>query len=256
MPSTGVARGRTLLLQRGEIDQPVGIAIARCAWIERHRQVQLRQLLLRRVQLSNLFLVFRHRHTDAGGAQHAGDGVLIGVRPQRHANAAERLRCQQRGIQPRSIVADDRQPVPGPKTTRGEATRKFQHQRLVGGPAQALPDAAALFPPGRPVANACGVSAQQAWQRISWHHAASRRRPVPRYGADHRRIVLHLVRRAIGNLTAAVEHAHPVGNIHHHRHVMFDQYDRGAPLVVHFEDEAGHVLLFRLVHPTHRFVEQ
>ncbi len=73
---------------------------------------------------------------------------------------------------------------------------------------------------------------------------------------DHTRITLHLGGAALGDLAAAIEHGDPIRNVHHHRHVVFDQDDRRAPLLVHVEDIAGHVFFFFLVHPAHRLVEQ
>ena len=69
-------------------------------------------------------------------------------------------------------------------------------------------------------------------------------------------MALHFGRGAVGDLAAVIEHGDPLGNVHHHRHVVLDQDDRRAPLPVHLEDEAGHVLFFFLVHAAHRLVEQ
>ena len=41
----------------------------------------------------------------------------------------------------------------------------------------------------------------------------------------------HLLGRAVGDLDAVVEHDDVVGNLHHHRHVVFDEQDRGVVLV-------------------------
>jgi hypothetical protein len=48
----------------------------------------------------------------------------------------------------------------------------------------------------------------------------------------------------------------PIGDVHHHAHVVLDQHDGGAVLVVDLEDEAAHVLLLFHVHAGHRLVEQ
>ena len=69
-------------------------------------------------------------------------------------------------------------------------------------------------------------------------------------------MTLHLVGGAVGDLAAVIEHGDPLGNVHHHRHVVLDQDDRRAPFPVHLEDEARHVLFFFLVHAAHRLVEQ
>src|SRR5271169_476183 len=65
-----------------------------------------------------------------------------------------------------------------------------------------------------------------------------------------------LVRRAVGDLAAVIEHDDAVGDVHHDPHVVLDQCDRRAELVVDVEDEAAHVLLLLDIHPRHRLVEQ
>src|SRR6187399_2792702 len=53
-----------------------------------------------------------------------------------------------------------------------------------------------------------------------------------------------------------VEHHDAVGEVHHHAHVMFDQCDRGAVIVVHVEHKARHVFLLLDIHAGHRLVKQ
>src|SRR5215831_20951538 len=65
-------------------------------------------------------------------------------------------------------------------------------------------------------------------------------------------ILLDLGRDAVGDLAAVVEHHHAVGDVHHHAHVVLDQDQRGAEVVVDVEDETAHVLLFLEVHSRHR----
>ena len=47
-----------------------------------------------------------------------------------------------------------------------------------------------------------------------------------------------------------------VRDVHDHPHVVLDQHHRRPELVVHVEDEAGHVLLLLEVHPRRRLVEE
>src|SRR6185369_10938667 len=75
-------------------------------------------------------------------------------------------------------------------------------------------------------------------------------------GLDHVGIAPDVVGLAVGDLAAVVEHDDAVGDVHHHAHVVLDERDRGAELVVHVEDEARHVLLLLDVHAGHRLVEQ
>src|SRR6267154_2609053 len=66
----------------------------------------------------------------------------------------------------------------------------------------------------------------------------------------------HLLRRPLGDLAAEVEDVDAVGKVHDDAHVVLDHEDRGALLLVHVEDEAGHVLLLLVVHAGHRLVEE
>src|SRR5207302_1529837 len=73
---------------------------------------------------------------------------------------------------------------------------------------------------------------------------------------EHRLVAPHLGGRAVGDLPAVVQHDHPVGDVHDHAHVVLDERDRRAELLIDVEDEAAHVLLLLDVHPGHRLVEQ
>src|SRR5690242_18969219 len=64
--------------------------------------------------------------------------------------------------------------------------------------------------------------------------------------ADHVGIALYVGWRALGDLAAAIQLGDAVRDVHHHRHVMFDQDDRGTPLRVHLQDKARHVFLLAL----------
>src|SRR5262249_59102644 len=75
-------------------------------------------------------------------------------------------------------------------------------------------------------------------------------------GGDDLRVGPHLVGKAIGDLPSVVAHHHPVGDVHHHRHVVLDQRHRHPQLVVAVEDEAAPVLLLLDVHPRHRLPHQ
>src|SRR5712691_8675587 len=67
-------------------------------------------------------------------------------------------------------------------------------------------------------------------------------------GVDHGLVFLDLVGRAVGDLAAVVEHDDAIGKVHDHPHVVLDQRDRRAVLVVHVDDQARHVLFFIAVH--------
>src|SRR5688500_16371465 len=61
---------------------------------------------------------------------------------------------------------------------------------------------------------------------------------VAEVGLDDERVGPHLVRTALGDLLAHVEHGHAVGDVHDHAHVVLDEDDGGAPLLVHVEDRS------------------
>src|SRR5271168_1492277 len=75
-------------------------------------------------------------------------------------------------------------------------------------------------------------------------------------GADHVLIALDFLGRGIGDLAAVIEHDDAIGKIHDDAYIVLDQRDRRAVLLVHVDDEPGHVLLLLEVHAGHRFVEQ
>src|SRR5216683_2691673 len=75
-------------------------------------------------------------------------------------------------------------------------------------------------------------------------------------GVDDGLILLDLIRRAVSNLHAMIEHHHAMGEIHHHSHVVLDQRDGCAVMVVYVDDEPRHVLLLFEVHACHRLVEE
>ena len=55
-------------------------------------------------------------------------------------------------------------------------------------------------------------------------------------GIDHLWIGAHFVGRAVGDFLPVVEHHHAIGDVHDHAHVVLDQHDRGAHLVVDVEN--------------------
>src|SRR5512132_1205755 len=75
-------------------------------------------------------------------------------------------------------------------------------------------------------------------------------------GLDDLGIGADLVGRALGDLLAHVQHRHPVRDVHDHSHVVLDEDDGRAPLLVDVEDEARHVLLLLVVAAAHRLVQQ
>ena len=69
-------------------------------------------------------------------------------------------------------------------------------------------------------------------------------------------ILLNLCGRALGNFLAEFQHAYPVGNIHNHPHIMFNQNNTYPPHLIDIDDKARHVFGFLKIHAGHRFVQQ
>ena len=74
-------------------------------------------------------------------------------------------------------------------------------------------------------------------------------------GGDDLRIVAHLRRRAVGDLDAVVEHDDMVGNLHHDRHVVLDQQDRGVVVVADRAQERVEIGRFARIEAGGRLVE-
>src|SRR5689334_19366094 len=73
---------------------------------------------------------------------------------------------------------------------------------------------------------------------------------------DHGLVGADLVRPPVADLAPVVEHDDAIRDVHDDTHVVLDQHDRGAVLLVHVEHEAAHVLLFLDVHARHGLVEE
>src|SRR4030095_5535687 len=63
-------------------------------------------------------------------------------------------------------------------------------------------------------------------------------------GANHHWVSADGIRGAFSNLLAMVQHHYAVRNVHHDPHIVLDEHNRGAPLIVYIQDEARHVFLF------------
>src|SRR5206468_7721693 len=88
--------------------------------------------------------------------------------------------------------------------------------------------------------------------RIRWHRRRkSSLTPLARAQVcpDDDRVRANVVWRSFGDLLAVIEHDDMIRDVHHHAHVMLDQQDRRTEMLVHIQDEAGHVLLLFHVHP-------
>src|SRR5271166_48859 len=81
-------------------------------------------------------------------------------------------------------------------------------------------------------------------QRLAFHRAEARNRCKQRLGIGMLRLFQHLRRRALLNLLALPHHYNAISNLGDHAHVMGDEYDRHALLVLQqldqFEDFSLH----------------
>src|ERR1700681_844433 len=75
-------------------------------------------------------------------------------------------------------------------------------------------------------------------------------------GVDDGLVFLDLVRRAVGDVQARIAPRYAIGEIHDHSHVVLDQRDGRAVMIVYVDDEPRHVLLLLEVHACHRLVEE
>src|SRR5439155_12741263 len=98
-----------------------------------------------------------------------------------------------------------------------------------------------------------GVAPYPAW--TSWTRNTSVLRAAE-IGVDHSRIVADLLRRALGDLLAEVQHSHPVGDPHDDRHVVLDEQQREPPLERDRPDERRRLARLARRHAGGGLVEQ
>src|SRR2546430_17298750 len=71
-------------------------------------------------------------------------------------------------------------------------------------------------------------------------------------GVDDGLVAPDVLRAAVGDLAAIVEHDQVVGEIHHDADVVLDENHRRAELAVGVHDERAHLLLLLRSHPGQR----
>src|SRR5262249_8414713 len=79
---------------------------------------------------------------------------------------------------------------------------------------------------------------------------------VAEVGRNDLWVGLDLSWNALGDHSTEIEHEHAVGDAHHHRHVMLDQYLRDAKLLLDVEQDGREVLRLFEAHASHWLIEQ
>src|SRR5439155_4019176 len=74
-------------------------------------------------------------------------------------------------------------------------------------------------------------------------------------GLDHRGVVLHLLRRAVRDLAAEVEHCDALADRHHEVHVVLDEQDRQVEVVLDAADDRPQRPDLLVVQPARTLVE-
>jgi hypothetical protein len=82
------------------------------------------------------------------------------------------------------------------------------------------------------------------------------RRRLAEVGLDHPRVRADVLRQALGDLLAVVEHRHALRDAHHDLHVVLDQEDRQVLLVSQAPDQRREVPRLVRVHACRGLVEQ
>src|SRR2546427_1388371 len=125
--------------------------------------------------------------------------------------------------------------------TKPRATREYMS------PAAMPPKSTSARKVGLPAMSAKGATSTPRTSSTMGH---------PEVGVDDGAVGAHGIGNSLGDLAAVVQGHHAVGDVHHHAHVVLDQGDGRAELVVHVEHEAAHVFLLLDVHPGHGLVEE
>jgi hypothetical protein len=151
-------------LQRVEARQPFVVAqSARIVEVDVHES---RHLGLRFEHLVDLLLVLDDRVGDRRVVQNERELRRRRILVHRHRHAAERLRGGHRPIEPRPVVADDREVHAAREAVRGEPAR--ERPDLAGdlAPRPGLPDAQRFLAHRGTIAALLRVAQQQPWKRV------------------------------------------------------------------------------------------
>ena len=145
--------------------EPVVLVVEHPARVVVHDEAERRQLGAKRHHLVDLLLVLGHDHRALGVVpderELLGDRVLI----DGHRHPAQALGSDLGPVEPRPVVADDRQPLAALEAEGGQAEREVSHLVVILAPRPGLPDAAVLLPDRRPVVEVARVSLQQSYKR-------------------------------------------------------------------------------------------
>ena len=132
---------------------------------EDHRLEQ-RTALLHQEELVDLLLVFGHGVAHLGVVENErhllGDRILV----DRHRHSAQRLGRRDRPIEPRPVIADDRELVAAAEPHRGKSAGERLDLGGDLGPAPALPDAVILLAVRRTIGPEPRMLEQKLWERV------------------------------------------------------------------------------------------
>ncbi len=135
-------------------------------------------------ELVDLLLVLDDGEVDLRIGQHVDHLLRDRVLIERDRHAAQRLCSGHRPVEPRAVVADDREIHPPPEALRCKAARERAHFLRHLRPGPGLPDTEVLFARGRAAASDLGMMQQQPGKRVERRRCGSGGRHVapPRWG--------------------------------------------------------------------------
>ena len=117
-------------------------------------------------QLVDLLLVLCDREPGAGMVDDEQELLCHGILVHGHRQATERLRRAHRAVEPRTISADDREPVAPLEAERREPAGEPLDLVLELAPRPALPDAVLLLARRVPIRESASVEGEQLRKRI------------------------------------------------------------------------------------------
>ena len=78
----------------------------------------------------------------------------------------------------------------------------------------------------------------------------------PQVGVDHVLICSYLVGGAVANFLAIIHHNHTIAQIHHDAHVVFNQRNRGAELIINLKNNQAKLFFLFYINKRNPFIQQ